>query len=221
MNAHTQESRAPLAPADELRILLEGNERFQKNHKANRDLRLQVEQTSEGQFPLAVVLSCMDSRTSTELVFDQGLGDIFSIRIAGNIVSDDILGSIEYAVAVAGVKLIVVLGHTRCGAIAGACSDVQLGNLTGMLDKIKPSIERAAPLNGDRQAWMDRVAAANVCASIDAILDRSPDVKRLMDKGEVGLAGAMYNVSSGAVEIMHACEHVQRTVPTAGPLQQN
>ena len=120
--------------------------------------------------------------------------------------------------AVAGVKLVVVLGHTRCGAIAGACSDVLLGNLTGMLEKIKPSIGRAAPLNGDPQAWMDRVAAANVCASIDAILDRSPEVKRLMDSGEVGLAGAMYNVSSGAVEIMNACEHVQKAAPTAGPL---
>ena len=219
MNAHTKESRAPLAPADALHILLEGNGRFQRNHKANRDLLRQVEQTSAGQFPLAVVLSCIDSRTSAELIFDQGLGDIFSIRVAGNIVSDDILGSIEYAVAVAGVKLVVVLGHTRCGAIAGACSDVQLGNLTGMLEKIKPAIHRAAPLNGDRQAWMDGVAAANVCASIDAIIERSPHVKQLMDTGEVGLAGAMYDVSSGAVQIMSTCEHVRKAAPMAGPLQ--
>ena len=219
MNAHTKESRAPLAPVDALRILLEGNERFQRNHKANRDLRLQLQQTSDGQFPLAVVLSCMDSRTSVELIFDQGLGDLFSIRIAGNIVSDNILGSIEYAVAVAGVKLILVLGHTRCGAIAGACSDVELGNLTGLLEKIKPAIGRTAPENGDRQGWMDRVAAANVCASIDAIIAGSPDVKRLMDTGEVGLAGAMYDVSSGAVEIMNACEYVRKAAPEAAPLQ--
>jgi carbonic anhydrase len=221
MNAHTKESRAPLSPADALRILLDGNERFQRNHKANRDLLRQVEQTSVGQFPLAVVLSCMDSRTGAELIFDQGLGDIFSIRIAGNIVSQDILGSIEYAVAVAGAKLVLVLGHTRCGAIAGACSDVQLGNLTGMLEKIKPAIHRAAPLNGDRQAWLDRVAATNVCASIDAIIEGSPDVKRLMDAGEVGLAGAIYDVRSGAVEIMNACEYVRKAAPAAGPLQQD
>jgi len=220
MNAHTEESRAPLAPADALRILLEGNGRFQKNLKANRDLIRQMEQTSEGQFPLAVILSCMDSRTSAELIFDQGLGDIFSIRIAGNIIGDNILGSIEYAVAVAGVKLILVLGHTRCGAIAGACSDVKLGNLTVLLDKIKPSIGRTAPENGGRQEWIDRVAAANVCASIDAIIERSPHVKQLMDTGEVGLAGAMYDVGTGAVEVMHACEYVRSAAPAAGPLQE-
>lgn len=219
MNAVTKESRAPLTPADALRILLDGNGRFRRNHRANRDLLRQVEQTSAGQFPLAVVLGCMDSRTGTELIFDQGLGDIFSVRIAGNIVSDDILGSIEYAVAVAGVKLVLVLGHTRCGAVAGACSDVRLGSLTGLLGAIKPSIGRAGPEHGDRQAWLDRVAAANVRASTDAIMARSAEVKRLMDAGEVGLAGAMYNVRSGAVEVVNACRHVRAAAPMAVPLR--
>ncbi|MBP9080115.1 MAG: carbonic anhydrase, partial [Flavobacteriales bacterium] len=140
MRTLTHETRAALSPADVLRVLLAGNARFANNLKANRDLQLQVQATAQGQYPSAVVLSCMDSRTSAELVFDQGLGDLFSIRIAGNIVSPDVLGSMEYAVAAAGVKLVLVLGHTACGAIAGACEKVRMGNLTGTLERIAPAI---------------------------------------------------------------------------------
>lgn len=161
----------------------------------------------------------MDSHTGAELVFDQGLGGIFSIGIAGNIITDDILGSIEYAVAVAGVKL-VVLGHTNCGAVAGTCSDVRLGNLTGMLEKSKPAIGRAAPQNGERLVWLDEAAAANVCGSVDAILQQSPEVRRLMEAGAIGLAGAMYNGASGAVKVMSACDRVRNAAPFAERLWQ-
>lgn len=216
MRTLTKEIRNTLTPAIALRTLLQGNQRFSQNFKANRDLLRQVGETSEGQFPLAVILSCMDSRTSAELIFDQGLGDIFSIRIAGNIVSSEVLGSIEYAVAIADVKLVMVLGHTRCGAVSGACADVRLGHLTTMLERIKPAIGRTTQVgNSDQQIHIDRVSAANVCVSIEQIIDQSEVVRDLMDKGVLGLAGAMYDVVSGGVEVMSACEHVRGAAPYA------
>ncbi len=217
MRALTKESRAGLTPADMLRVLLEGNARFANNLKANRDLQLQVKATAEGQFPGAVVLSCMDSRTSAELIFDQGLGDLFSIRIAGNIVSPDVLGSMEYAVAAAGVKLVLVLGHTACGAIAGACDNVRMGNLTGTLERIVPAIRRVSA-DEEPGTFKDRVAAANVCVSIDDILAQSPIIRERLASGEVGLAGAMYNVSTGKVEVINACAYVREAVPLAEAL---
>lgn len=141
MKAHTKETQATMTPEKSLQYLKEGNLRFQNNLKANRNLLEQVNDTREGQFPFATILSCIDSRVSAELVFDQGLGDIFSARIAGNFVNEDILGSMEFACKLAGTKLIVVLGHTSCGAVKGACDNAELGNLTSMLGKIKPAVE--------------------------------------------------------------------------------
>ncbi|MFT5986021.1 MAG: carbonic anhydrase, partial [Planctomycetota bacterium] len=133
MKTHTKETQATMTPEKSLQFLKEGNERFQNNLKANRNLLQQVNETSDGQFPFAVILSCIDSRVPAELVFDQGIGDIFSVRVAGNIVNEDILGSIEYGCKVAGSKVVVVLGHTACGAVKGACDDVKLGNITPLL----------------------------------------------------------------------------------------
>lgn len=214
MRTLTKDLRSALTPALALSTLMQGNQRFRQNFKANRDLLRQVGETCDGQFPLAVILSCMDSRTSAELIFDQGLGDIFSIRIAGNVVSSEVLGSIEYAVAMAEVKLVMVLGHTRCGAVSGACADVRLGHLTGMLGRIRPALDRT-PRNGDPDNYPDLVAAANVCVSIEEIISQSQVVRDLMDQGKLGLAGAMYDVVSGNVEIMRGCKHVREVAPYA------
>ena len=141
MKTQTLETQQQLTPQGALELLKEGNARFRENVKAQRDLMQQVSETSDGQWPLAVVLSCIDSRTSTELIFDQGIGDIFSARVAGNFINDDILGSMEFACKVAGAKLVVVLGHSHCGAVKGACDNVELGLLTGMLEKIQPAVD--------------------------------------------------------------------------------
>ncbi|HRN37902.1 MAG TPA: carbonic anhydrase family protein [Flavobacteriales bacterium] len=218
MRTLTKEFRAELTPADMLRVLLAGNARFAANLKANRDFQQQVQATANGQFPGAVILSCMDSRTGVELVFDQGLGDLFSIRVAGNVVSQDVLGSIEYAVAAAGDKLVMVLGHTACGAVTGACDKVRMGNLTGTLDRIQPAIARVPCGTGDPATYKDRVAAANVCVSIDDIITQSPIVRERLASGEVGLAGAMYNVSTGKVDVINACAFVREAVPAAEAL---
>lgn len=219
MRTLTQESRAGLYPADMLRVLLAGNVRFANNLKANRDLQLQVQATAQGQYPGAVILSCMDSRTSAELIFDQGLGDIFSVRIAGNVVTPDVLGSLEYAVAAAGVKLVMVLGHTACGAVGGACDNVRMGNLTGTLERIQPAILRAGAGEKDLTNYKDRVAAANVCVSIDAILEHSPIIRERLASGTVGLAGAMYNVSTGLVEVINACAYVREVAPESAMVE--
>lgn len=216
MNTRTKEVSVWTDPAEALELLLEGNRRFCSNHRANRDLMRQVGETSVGQYPAAVILSCMDSRTSAELVFDQGLGDIFSIRVAGNIVSSDVLGSIEYAVSVAGVKLVMVLGHTRCGAVAGACADVRMGHLSGILDKIKPAIDRThAHGTESGAAYADRVAETNVRMSMDALIEQSPVLRDRVDVGQVGLVGAMYDVASGRVMLVSTCNNVRRPVPKA------
>ena len=141
MKAHTKETQLEMSPEKALATLKEGNVRFQKNEKAPRDLMEQVKDTSTGQYPFATILSCIDSRVSAELVFDQGVGDIFSVRIAGNFVNEDILGSMEFACKLAGTKLVVVLGHTACGAVKGACDHARLGNLSALIQKIEPAVE--------------------------------------------------------------------------------
>ena len=140
MKVHTKESQATMTPEKALQFLTEGNQRFQNNLKANRNLLQQINDTRDGQFPFATILSCIDSRVSAELVFDQGLGDIFSVRIAGNFVNEDILGSMEFGCKLAGTRLVVVLGHTSCGAIKGACDHARLGNLTKLIQKIEPAV---------------------------------------------------------------------------------
>lgn len=205
MKAHTKETQATMTPEKSLRFLKEGNIRFQNNLKTNRNLLEQVNDTSDGQFPFATILSCIDSRVSAELVFDQGLGDIFSIRIAGNFINQDILGSMEFACKLAGTKLVVVLGHTACGAVKGACDDAKLGNLTHMLEKIKPAVKATEePMEADQRnsknaSFVDNVAQKNVNLNIDRILHESDVLAEMQKKGEIMIVGAMYDVSTGAV----------------------
>ena len=200
MKTQTKDAQTALSPRAAVQILQSGNARFQANLKANRNLLEQVNTTSTGQFPFAAILSCIDSRTSAELIFDQGLGDIFSIRIAGNVLNEDILGSMEFSCKLAGSKLIVVLGHSSCGAVKGACDGAELGHLTGLLNKIQPSVERIraqGPL--PREAFVQKVADDNVDVVVAEILERSPVLKAMIDAGEVGIVGAMYSVRSGQV----------------------
>lgn len=205
MKAHTKETQATMTPEKALNFLKEGNVRFQNNLKANRNLLEQVNDTSDGQFPFATILSCIDSRVSAELVFDQGLGDIFSVRIAGNFVNQDILGSMEFACKLAGTKLIVVLGHTACGAVKGACDDAKLGNLTSMLAKIKPAVEAvkepqdASLRNSSNSEFVDTVSAKNVQLSIDRIIKESDVLSDMQNNGEIRIVGAMYDINTGTV----------------------
>ncbi|PPK92968.1 MULTISPECIES: carbonic anhydrase family protein [Nonlabens] len=208
MKAHTKESQSTMTPEKAVQFLSEGNERFQNNLKANRNLLQQVNDTSEGQFPFATILSCIDSRVSAELVFDQGLGDIFSVRIAGNFVNEDILGSMEFASKLAGTKLIVVLGHTSCGAIKGACDHARLGNLTKLIQKIEPAVDAVKEpqeeekRNSKNLEFVDAVSAKNVELTIDRIRKESPVLKEMEDDGDIKIVGAMYNVATGAVDFL-------------------
>jgi carbonic anhydrase len=203
MHTHSKETQSSLTPDLALEILKEGNERFVKNLKANRNLLQQVNETSKGQFPFATILSCIDSRTSAELIFDQGLGDIFSIRIAGNILNEDILGSMEFATKVMGTKIIVVLGHTKCGAIVGACNHVEMGNLTTLLNKIQPAIynEKATVenRNGSNAEFVKNVTELNVFLTIDRIKRESPIIAELEQEGVIRIIGGLYNVENGSV----------------------
>ena len=206
MKAHTRETQATMTPQKALEYLIEGNRRFQNNLKANRNLLEQVNDTSEGQFPFATILSCIDSRVSAELVFDQGLGDIFSVRIAGNFVNEDILGSMEFASKLAGTKLIVVLGHTSCGAIKGACDDAKMGNLTKLIEKIKPAVKAvtepkdASKRNSQNSEFVDNVSKKNVLLTIDRIHAESPILSEMEKNGEIKIVGAMYDINSGEVD---------------------
>ncbi|MDZ4708089.1 MAG: carbonic anhydrase family protein [Saprospiraceae bacterium] len=204
MKVHTQETRDKLTPMEALEILKEGNDRFIKNLKTNRNLLEQVNATRDGQWPFATILSCIDSRTSSELIFDQGLGDIFSIRIAGNIINTDILGSMEFACKIAGSKLIVVLGHTKCGAVKGACDHVEMGNLTELLAKLQPAVyqekETTANRNSENSDFVENVSRINVKRNVKNIIERSFIIKELIEDGSIGVVGAMYNIETGSVE---------------------
>jgi carbonic anhydrase len=203
MKTHTQETQAQITPRKALEILQEGNERFIKNLKANRNLLQQANDTKEGQWPFATILSCIDSRTSAELIFDQGLGDVFSVRIAGNVVNTDILGSMEFACKLAGSKLIVVLGHTKCGAIKGACDHVEMGNLTELLSKIQPAVYQEKTTKGDRTSkngdFVENVSKINVKRSVKSIIERSFILEQMVENGEIGIVGAMHNIETGKV----------------------
>jgi carbonic anhydrase len=205
MKAHTKETQATTTPQLALEFLREGNQRFVNNLTASRDLLQQVNETREGQWPFATILSCIDSRTSAELIFDQGLGDIFSIRVAGNVVNTDILGSMEFACAVAGSKLLVVLGHTSCGAVKGACDRVELGNLTELLSKIQPAVYHEHSVldpslrNSRNRAFVESVARINVQRSVKAVVERSFILEQLIEKNQIGVIGAMYDIETGVV----------------------
>lgn len=209
-----------MTPAQALELLKAGNERFLNNLKINRNLLQQVNETSDGQHPFAVILSCIDSRTSAELIFDQGLGDIFSVRIAGNILNEDILGSMEFACAVAGAKVIVVLGHTKCGAVVGACKGVKMGNLTTLLNKLQPAVDlvladKTISYAHDSYEFADVVAEQNVHLTIERILNESPILSELVETGKIGIAGALYDVESGKVDFYPQDTHVAERVVVA------
>ncbi len=201
---YSRECQEAVTPLQILERFREGNERFASGHGTHRDYSQQVQETAKGQFPLASIVSCIDSRAPAELILDQGIGDLFNTRVAGNVINEDILGSLEFASKVAGAKLIVVLGHTSCGAIKGACDNVQMGNLTALLAKIQPAIAAVPDKTGaDRSSrnyeFVERVAAANMRQSVQLIRDRSPILKEMEDKGEIKIVGAMYDVASGKV----------------------
>lgn len=204
MRTLTKELQEKITPGQALEILKEGNKRFVRNLKVNRNLLEQVNETRDGQWPFAVILSCIDSRTSAELIFDQGLGDIFSVRIAGNVINADILGSMEFACKIAGSKFIVVLGHTKCGAVKGACDHVEMGHLSRLLSKIEPAIKAEKITKENRTSnnpeFVENVARINVKRNVQEILNKSTILREMVEEGKIGIGGAMYDVASGNVE---------------------
>src|SRR5215203_1216961 len=200
MRKHSKEFLQNLTPYQGYELLVEGNKRFINNLRTDHDHLEMINETREGQYPFAVILSCMDSRTSTELIFDQGLGDLFSIRVAGNIVNNDILGSIEYAIKYVGSKVLMVLGHTECGAIKSAKLGVTDGHITDLLKRIQPSISKALLRDNRDQMFEDKVSYANVENSLEEILIRSTIVKEMFERGEIGIVGGVYNIDNGQVD---------------------
>ncbi len=198
-----------------IELLKEGNKRFVNNLKINRNLLEQANETSDGQHPFAVILSCIDSRTSVELIFDQGLGDVFSVRIAGNIINEDILGSMEFGCKIAGAKIIVVLGHSKCGAIKGACDHVEMGNLTALLSKIQPAVydEKTVLENRDsaNDDFVEKVATINVKRTVNAIMERSPILKEMIEKGMIGIVGGIHDITTGEVSFYNDTLIINRT----------
>ena len=203
MRTLTKEIQAAITPTMALDLLKEGNKRFINNLELHRNLLEQVNETSEGQHPFAVILSCIDSRTSVELIFDQGLGDVFSVRIAGNIINEDILGSMEFGCKVAGAKIIVVLGHTKCGAIKGACDHVEMGNLTALLSKIQPAVYAEKTETENRHSgnaeFVEKVSSINIRRTVYAVMERSPILKDLIASGTIAIVGGIHDISTGEV----------------------
>ncbi len=199
----TKESQSKITPADALQLMKDGNTRFLDNKMFQRNQQEQVHATAKGQYPYAVILSCIDSRVAPEITFDQGIGDVFDSRIAGNFVNEDILGSMEYSCKVVNAKLILVMGHTECGAIKSTIDDAQLGNITQMLAKIKPAVEKTV-YDGEKTSknysYVDLVSKENVLLAIENIKLKSPVLKEMYDKGEIDIVGCMYNVNDGKVE---------------------
>ncbi len=211
LKAQTAETQASITPQMALELLQKGNERFLAGKPLERNFGEQIEQTATGQYPFAVVLSCIDSRIPTEIIFDQGIGDIFNARIAGNFVNEDILGSMEFACKLAGSKLIVVMGHTSCGAVKGACDAAELGNLTQMLDKIKPAVDATPTASGEVRSsanadFVNRVAVKNVELTIENILTQSPVLRELYEQGAIDIVPAMYDVASGKVDFLNTAQ---------------
>lgn len=213
MRTLNKELQQQISPRKALSLLKEGNSRFVNNLKLHRNLLEQVNDTSDGQWPFATILSCIDSRTSAELIFDQGLGDVFSIRIAGNVANTDILGSMEFACKVAGSKLIVVLGHTKCGAVKGACDHVEMGNLTELLSKLQPAVYQEQQTKENRTSsnttFVENVSEINVKRTVKSILQRSYILEQMVENGEIGIIGAMYNIETGIVEFYDESEYIK------------
>ena len=203
MKTQTKITQDSLTPTDAYNMLVEGNKRFQANNKADRNLLTQVSETSTGQYPFAVVLSCIDSRVPAELVFDQGIGDIFSARVAGNIINEDVLGSMEYSCKVAGSKVLMVMGHTKCGAVNAACNGVELGNITPLLDKIQPAVNQIKDGDNEMSAEaIEEVAELNVKLAIERIKAESPILAEMESNGEIKIVGSIYDVHNGAVNLI-------------------
>ncbi len=206
MKTLSKDMQAAITPEIALQLLKEGNKRFINNLKINRNLLQQANETSDGQHPFAIILSCIDSRTSVEIIFDQGLGDVFSVRIAGTIVNEDILGCLEFGCKIVGTKLIVVLGHTRCGAVKGACDHVEMGHLTTLLKKISPAVDAETSFTEDRNssndAFVERVNELNVRRSVQEIINQSPIIRELIEKGSCGIVGGIHNISTGEVTFL-------------------
>ena len=201
----TKEQRDRMTPGQVLDALKKGNERFRTGNMASRDYRDQQRTSAAGQYPAAAFLGCVDSRAPAEIIFDAGIGDTFNARIAGNIVNDDLLGSLEFACAASGAKVLLLFGHTSCGAIKGAIDDVEMGNLTGLLARVKPAITAttfAGEKSSKNAAYVDAVARTNVLLGLDNIRRRSPILADLEKKGSIQIAGAMYDLASGSVEFM-------------------
>jgi carbonic anhydrase len=202
-NTQTQESQAAITPADAIQMLKDGNRRFLDGQALERSYPDQIAATASGQFPYAVILGCIDSRVPVETVFDQGIGDIFTPRVAGNIVNEDLLGSMEFACKLAGSKAILVLGHTSCGAVKGAIGKARLGNLTTLVTKIEPVVDEvAATMDAEDPAFVDTVAEANVVRTIEAIREKSEVLAEMESNGEIAIVGAMYDVASGEVRFL-------------------
>ncbi|MEO7266067.1 MAG: carbonic anhydrase family protein [Ferruginibacter sp.] len=203
MKTLTKELQAAILPGLAIELLKDGNKRFVNNLKVNRNLLQQANETSDGQHPFAVILSCIDSRTSAELIFDQGLGDVFSVRIAGNIINEDILGSMEFGCKVAGAKIIVVLGHTKCGAVKGACDHVKMGNLTALLTKIRPAVDDENTVTDNRTSgnaeFVEKVSTINVKRTVHAIMERSTILKEMIQTGQIGIVGGIHDITTGEV----------------------
>jgi len=203
----TTDSQSALSHKDAVTMLKEGNQRFIDNKTLQRDLHAQISDTATGQYPFAAVVSCIDSRIPTEIIFDQGVGDIFNARVAGNFVNVDILGSLEFACKLAGSKVIVIMGHTSCGAVKGACDHAELGNLTAMLTKINPALDEVATDDGvDRSSknldFVNKVAVKNVELNIARLKAESPVLNEMINSGEIDVVGAMYDVKSGSVTFL-------------------
>ena len=213
MKTLNKEIQSSITPRKALEILKNGNNRFVTNLQEHRNLLEQVNDTSDGQWPFATILSCIDSRTSAELIFDQGLGDVFSVRIAGNIVNTDILGSMEFACKVAGSKLIVVLGHSKCGAVKGACDHVEMGNLTELLSKIQPAVYQEKETQDNRNAsnavFVENVAEINVKRNVKNIIERSFILEQMIENGEIGIVGAMHNIETGKVTFYEDSQYIK------------
>ena len=207
MKTLTKEAQTAITPQQAVELLKQGNLRFVQNLKINRNLLQQANETSDGQHPFAVILSCIDSRTSAELIFDQVLGDIFSVRIAGNILNEDILGSMEFGCKVAGSKLIVVLGHTQCGAVKGACDHVEMGNLTALLTKIQPAVFDEKTItenrNSSNEKFVEKVTGINVRRVMMNITERSSILREMVQNNQIAIIGGMHDISTGEVHFFN------------------
>lgn len=212
MKTLTKELQDAITPSQALALLQEGNHRFMNNLKANRNLLQQANETSDGQHPFAVILSCIDSRTSAELIFDQGLGDVFSIRIAGNIINEDILGSMEFGCQVAGAKIIVVLGHSKCGAVKGACDHIEMGHLTTLLNKIQPAVAAETTVTENRNSanatFVEKVAALHVQQTVASVTERSPILQKLVATGAIAIIGGHHDLTTGEVHFFNDSERI-------------